>query len=514
MEDLLDSLKYIELVLKVRTKDAKTLPFRLNPIQQIAHKNKARRNIWLKPRQIGLSTWLLADNFADVATRPNWFVRVVANDADTTEKLFQTVRFFYDNLPKELKPVSRYENRRELYFPALNSGVDVMTAGSNSPGRGVAINALHCSEVAFWLGDPEAILAGMLESVPLSARVDLESTANGVGGLFYSKYMLAKAGEGEYKPHFFPWWLDPGYKLTNEQAKELGVNPYQPLSQEETVLCGKVALDSEQINWRRWKKTSIGRLFAQEYPEDEDTCFLVSGSGYFDSEAITRAKQIGEREPLEVEDNGHLKIWQEPIAGQRYFIGADVAEGLNTGDFSAAYVLNQAGEIVASLHGHWEPHSYAVKLDKLGRQYNNALLAVERNNHGHAVLSTLVFELEYPNLYKHEDYDSTNGDRPGWVTSSKTKPIAINNLAEMLKEAPECFHDMDLFQELRTFTEQNGKLGASVGCFDDRVMALAIALTVRIKRAGMVTILDSYRQRYQSLTRGGVGDMLGGLKGE
>jgi hypothetical protein len=104
-----------------------------------------------------------------------------------------------------------------------------------------------------------------------------------------------------------------------------------------------------------------------------------------------------------------------------------------------------------------------VKLDKLGRRYNGALLAVERNNHGHAVLSTLIYELDYQALYKHEDYDSSgSSDKPGWPTNVKTKPIAINNLAEMLKDAPECFHDADLFQELRTFVEKDGKLGATL----------------------------------------------------
>jgi len=504
MDELLDNLKYIELVLKVRTKNAKTVPFRLNPIQKLVAKERALRNIYLKPRQIGLSTFILASNFADVATTPNWFVRVAANDKDTTETLFQTIRFFYDSLPKELKPVTRYENKRELFFPRLNSGIDVMTAGGDAPGRGTTINALHCSEVAFWRGDPESILAGMLESVPLSGKVDLESTPNGVGGMFYQKYMLAKSGEGEYKSHFFPWWLDPGYSLTDEQAQALGVAVDRPLSDDEQTLFNRVDLTREQLNWRRWKSTSASKLFAQEYPEDDASCFLVSGSGYFDSEAITRAKQIGEREPLSTEDNGHLKIWQEPKAGQRYFIGADVAEGLNTGDFSAAYVLDQSGEQVAALHGHGTPHSYAEKLDKLGRRYNNALLAPERNNHGHAVLSTLMFELDYPTLYKHEDYDSSSGERPGWVTSSKTKPIAINNLAEFLKDAPECFHDVDLFQELRTFVEKDGKLGATSGCFDDRVMALAIALTVRAKPNPMADILSYYARKAEELKAGKV----------
>jgi hypothetical protein len=135
------------------------------------------RNIYLKPRQVGLSTLILAQNFARVVTEENYTAVTAAHDADTTEILFDTIHYFYNNLPPEFQPVSKYSNRRELYFPVLNSRYIVFTAGGkNGPGRGVTANSIHGSEVSRW-PDPDNILSGLMESAPKDARVDLESTA-------------------------------------------------------------------------------------------------------------------------------------------------------------------------------------------------------------------------------------------------------------------------------------------------------------------------------------------------
>ena len=47
--------------------------------------------------------------------------------------------------------------------------------------------------------------------------------------------------------------------------------------------------------------------------------------------------------------------------------------------------------------------------------YNRALLAVERNNHGHAVLAYLSSTRKYENLYCY------NG-QPGWLTTTTSRP--------------------------------------------------------------------------------------------
>ena len=52
----------------------------------------------------------------------------------------------------------------------------------------------------------------------------------------------------------------------------------------------------------------------------------------------------------------------------------------------------------AELHGHFPPYELARRVAALGQVYDNALVAVERNNHGYGVLAHLK-DLHYENHF-------------------------------------------------------------------------------------------------------------------
>ncbi len=166
----------------------------------------------------------------------------------------------------------------------------------------------------------------------------------------------------------------------------------------------------------------------------------------------------------------------------RCIIGADVAEGLADGDFDAAAVIDAAtGKQIAALRGRWPPDIFAHKLYQLGERYGFPLLAVERNNHGHACLLKLQ-DLHYPKLYHHEDALKADGHeepRAGWVTTRITKPLIIDALAAALRD--DTYHPMDpiLIAEALVFSYQNnGTMSAPEGFHDDTVIAHAIAVYI------------------------------------
>jgi hypothetical protein len=247
-EVFLNEYKYIETLLTVKTKEAKSVPFRFTPIQQRVAREEARRNIQLKPRQVGMSTFHLAKRFARLCTRLNWTIVSIAHDGKTTEQLLQTVHFFYKNLPPELRPRAQYSNRQEIYFPELNNRYIIFTAGSsNGVGRGVTVNDIHGSEVAYW-ENPKSILSGLLETAPKDAYVDLESTANGAGGFFHQQYDEAKHGLNGFKAFFFPWWWQPEYRLTDLEAAAFQIDPNLPFDEDEQKLAGLYKLDLSKSN--------------------------------------------------------------------------------------------------------------------------------------------------------------------------------------------------------------------------------------------------------------------------
>lgn len=482
---LSDEDRFIETLFFIRTKSQGAQPFKLNAIQQEIRRTATKRNIYLKPRQVGLSTYLVAKRLARCLTRRNWLAVSAANDTDTTELLFQIVHFIYRNLPlpSGFVQCTQYESREELYFPETDARYIIFTAGKGSGlGRGATINDLHCSELAFWRNPYEA-LGALMETVPKDAYIDKESTPNGAGGSFYNDYNDAREKRTGFKSFFFGWWQEPAYRLSFEEAATLNVNTqkiYQPKENAEDTaseedLARAHSLTWEQIYWRRWKRRESG-LFTQEYPENDIDCFLLSGSSYFVKQLLIRAQKVGVTEPIEQTET--RKTWARPVEGRKYIIGADTAEGVEGGDYCAAYVLDTVtGEQVAAIHGTIEPTDYAHRLAEIGYEYNQAIIAVERNNHGHAVLAQLIHGLDYPNVYHQEGYDE-DGEikkKPGFLTNSKTRPIALTALAEQLRDSPTAFKDKAATEEMLTFVKTAGKPQAQKGCYDDRVMALAIA---------------------------------------
>jgi hypothetical protein len=129
------------------------------------------------------------------------------------------------------------------------------------------------------------------------------------------------------------------------------------------------------------------------------------------------------------------------------------------------------------LHGHFPPHELARRVADLGQRYERALVAVERNNHGHGVLAHLN-HLAYENLFEKDG-------QPGWLTSAASRPAMIENMAAVLMSEPELFHSPRLLEECRTFVRRvDGNAAAAGGAHDDCVMAMAIALAVRREDAG------------------------------
>jgi hypothetical protein len=298
-------------------------------------------------------------------------------------------------------------------------------------------------------------------------QIVLESTPNGAGGLFYEEWQ--RADDTGYARHFFPWWYDEAYALE--------VGPGFVLTEEEEELKILHGLSTEQIAWRRKQWASLRGLAVQEFAEDPVSCFRASGECVFDVPSVEKAL-LGSCEPLEVRDTERLKIWLPALPGRNYVIGADPAGGGVDGDYSCGEVIDrELGTQCAELHGHWPPREFALELMKLGRIYNTALLAVEKNNHGHGVLACLEIE-QYPNMYMQ-------GVSLGWLTSRGTRPRMIEIFSSALMEEPTLFRSVGLLQECRTFVrDRDGNTGAAPGTHDDCVMAMAIAWAVREDSAG------------------------------
>lgn len=466
----------IEALLKVRGKTRGLVLLRPNWAQREYARRSSKRNIVLKARQLGMTTYVAARFFVQTITQPGTVTVQVAHDQESAEQIFKVVHRFWENLPEAMRRgalVTSRANIRQITFSRLDSEYRVATAADENAGRGMTIHNLHCSEVARWPGDAGEALTSLRAAVPESGEVVLESTPNGAGGVFYEEWQRAE--ETGYTRHFFPWWFDDGYRI---EAGQFAVQPFTP---EEQQLVEEVGLNEGQIAWRRIKRAQLRGLAAQEYVEDAASCFRASGECVFDLEAIERALQFC-GEPVESRDGQHLIVWFPPQIGKEYILGVDPAGGGSEGNYSCAMVIERkTGLQCAELHGHFPPGELASRLVELANRFNQGLLVVERNNHGYGVLAHLQ-GAGYANIF-------CEGKQAGWLTSAVTRPAMIENFAAMLAAAPGLFRSSRLLNECRTFVRHaDGSSGAASGTHDDCVMAMAIALAARQAVAGKASL--------------------------
>lgn len=509
MKKSINTKKYIEEYVKIRNKNSKIIPLKLNEpqlkyyniIKELKSKNKPVRIIILKARQMGFSTVTEGIFFKETVTKPNINTAIVAHKEDSTTNLFNMSKLMYDELPEPMKPEKKKSNAKELVFDkedgrGLKSKIKCFTAGGKGVGRSDTINNLHLSELAFWQGDKKITLTGLLQAVPNTpdTMIVIESTANGYE-YFKELWDDAVAGKNDFVPIFIGWNELQEYKMTYTGFE---------LTKEERELQKTYGLTLEQLTWRRWCiANNCGNdidQFKQEYPINPEEAFISTGKCYFDKQnIINRIQEIKDIKPVKqgyftydyngikiskiewVEDKeGPIKIYEEPKQRYPYVLSGDTAgEG---SDYFTGHVLdNTTGKQVAVLKQEFDEIEYTRQMYCLGKHYNNALIGIEANYTTYPIQK--LEELQYPKQYIREKEDTYTGKtekRFGFKTTLITRPLILAQLQTIVKELIELIIDVDTLKEMLTFIKnEKGRAEAQQGYHDDLVMALAIAYYIR-----------------------------------
>lgn len=521
----INTKKYIEEYLKIRSKDSKIIPFKLNTpqiklynkIKEIKGQNKPVRIIILKARQMGFSTLTEAILFKEVVTRTNVTAGIITHESKATNNLFTMSKLYYDNLPKEMKPQIMNRNAQELVFnnkdnTGLNSKISCMTAGDGA-GRSGTYNFLHLSELAFWSGDKKEAYISLMQTVPNNSNsmVIIESTANGYE--FYKElWDKAVSNESDFIPFFVGW----------NELEEYSM-PYTgfELDEEEKRLQQVYGVTLEQLEWRRWCiRNNCGGdidIFHQEYPICPEEAFLNTGScvfntqiihnriqqldkplriGYFEYDYDDTLQPYGRRNPTTgklypkykmsnirwVESKkGYIKIYEIPNSPEivNYAIGGDTA-GSGTDYFTAHVINSKTYKQCAVFKRQMDADLYTKQMYCLGMYYNKALIGIENNFDKYPVRE--LNRLGYPNQYVRENEEKISHKTMkefGFRTDLKTRPAIISNLVQYVREHSELINDLDTLKEMLEFIyTDTGRAEAQEGSHDDLVMGLAIALRI------------------------------------
>lgn len=509
----------VQNLYKIRTKTKTLTKMRFNPVQWEIYKRikdqKPVRYFNVKYRQGGVSTFFLLWWLDDTIFHPNTTTGILSHKKESLNYLMEIIRTAHGNMHSALRPRLGDDSKSVLSFPDIGSKIMVSLSI-----RSTAVHNLHVSE--WCLAKDEEVQASIGAAGP-NANITGESTGNGVGNYGYEVYQDAKAGENGYIAHFAPWFIQPEYShplngITPSSIMD-HLKPEEKRLQAMMLKDYGLTLKPEQVLWRRWADKTYKSLRGQEFPETDEEAFRTSGTKFFDYKKIHRlmmhAKDVlREHPPIAEGENGDWVQFEKPIKGDVYVAGADTAEG--GGDMSVLKVINVSKRREAFVfRARCGVDTFYKVCNEWGRRFNNALLAIERNNHGHAVLLGLDEGMNYPNLYKEQTLPAGGGiigdkfpkEKLGWITTKDSRAMVLDGLKFAMEGdseddedhfAPEIdFLDTNLMKEALTFEAIDGKFQAVHGETDDDVMASAIAFQMYAKMKRVNIRSEGIADRFQ-----------------
>jgi len=514
---------------------------KLNDVQADYHYQVTRRDVILKARQQGFSTYILARKFAKAVLFSGTNVRIVPHEKDTDDEFRNRLDVMFENLPDHLRPHTKYYSKGEILFHdptkgVLNSSIKIVVPSQitkSQKGRGLTLTDLHLTEIPFWKGDQRKTLTALLTAAQ-HGEITVESTASGIEW-FYKVYNQGKGRSGQWNSHFYEWWWTREYRIEGatfararnrewvllmpgEKLKDVWSVPSDAISEAERGAkrkrfdTAKVTADeidlakqilghlklkgyakksaawnadevAEYVAWRRRKikDESSEEDFKVEYPSNDVDCFENTGR------AVVAAR--------------YLKVTCRPlnegVEGHRYVVAADTSLGRTGGDPAAIEVV----DLDTGLQAHSEellisPDLLAYRLVELSDLFNWAMLAVERNNTGIATIRKLNELVEDERIYKEltmaaqravnegrKTYDEAMAEAEfGIATTTANKSVMGVYLEEAVRNGHIGLSSEEFCTQARTVVwKDTNKWEALPGHHDDRFVALAIANYVRVQ---------------------------------
>lgn len=464
--------------------------------------------IALKARQIGFTTLGMAHALWLALFRPGATILIVSETQKSSNKNLAQARLAYQFLPAWMKdrgPSVKNDSSTGISFEFNDGMVSNLKA---SP----ATNGVFAGETAtFVLWDEAAlvepaslqedVLRTLLPTTDAGGSMMIVSTARGAYNRFAKTYRAAQKKESQFVAFFKPWMVSPFMKCGAHCDWCSGES-------NERVPCrSKYDLKRREFADQPWR-------FFQEYPEQEEEAFRESGRPRFVGlPPESEYAPFPYRGDLSWKDD-HTLVFTPDESGPLhlstvdpdpkgfYVIGADPSQGIGK-DYATAHVmtldLDGNPEILGYYHSNVvHPTEFAAALDRLGRFFSGrewaAKLAVEdQGGQGALPINELHRHLDYPNPYMHTAPGSKKSrgtrlfafpmtvDRRRAVIDRLAKYLVVQNGATILGGVHPA-----LRVELGQFVAQetaNGNIryAADVGCHDDLVMSLAIALWILVE---------------------------------
>lgn len=394
-----------------------------------------RFNIILKFRQAGITELISMYCLWLAMFHPNKNIVIISIKDRVAKKVLRKIKYMYKNLPDFMKVdivngrTGEFGTSTEIEFS--NGSMITSIPTTEDAGRSEAVSLLVIDEAAIvrWANQ---IWAAAFPTLSTGGSSIVNSTPYGIGNWYHKQWVDACVAGGTFNPIRLHWRMHPerDQKWYDEMRESLGA-----------------------------------RRTAQEIDGD----FLTSGNSVFDLVQIKGIEDmLSEYIIHETRFNGALRIFSQPEEGESYFIGGDVSTGRSR-DYSAFSIMDRYGEEMACFKGKMPTNQFSALMMEMGYKYNTALLAPESNDIGLAVVSDIQ-NANYPNLYYSQKILKKKKAKkpeveviPGWYTTSKNRPVIIDQLEEDLRKEEVEIKDPFFVQEAYTFIYDESNRPVALG---------------------------------------------------
>jgi len=459
--------------------------------------------LWEKSRDMG-ATWMILLTFEWFwlnQKRPYDFL-CGSRKEDYVDKIgdprthFHKLRFNLYKLPQWLVPEGfdkrKHDNFLKLENPVSGGSITGESNNANFSTQG-RYSGILFDEFAKWETTDDAAWTAAGDATPVRIA---NSTPFGAAGKHYElatnnitkKVVLHWSLHPNKREGLYCVWPKPraAGKTVDEyhwQGKALR-SPYydrECIRRKPQEIAQELDIDYIGAGFPVFDGASGERIQALLRYSKSSVCYLPHIDGW-DKERYSLEKVPS---PHEYED--YFKVFIPPSVNKSYIVVSDVAEGKVTSDASVVKVLERETESIAASYNSQLNEVDLAKVIWLVTQFytfperEEPWWAVEANGPGLATFDLLVENLDLPNPYMMMKFDTAKQSpsyRKGWWTDTNSKRSMVASIRNWLITGTG-WCDAKCCGELVTFIRtKHGKAEAKVGCNDDEVIALGIALEV------------------------------------
>ena len=295
-DELAEALTYkwfrLNNLYHIKNKDGIKVLFTPNAEQEQFFVEMQSRNVILKARQLGFTTFKMLYDLDDALFIDDFSAGCVCHNLEDAKDIFRNkIKYAYQQITQDQRelleeigyslpvPVNDKDNG---YVFSNGSSIKVSVSY-----RGGTLQSLHISEFGKickkYPDKAKEIVTGAFEAVGINGSITIESTAEGREGYFYEysteakkiRDMGRKPSALEFAFHFFSWWQREEYELDGP------INVSLESYFDQLKVKHGIDLNDRKKAWYSAKWKTLGDDMKREYPSTPEEAFEQSIEGAY-----------------------------------------------------------------------------------------------------------------------------------------------------------------------------------------------------------------------------------------